>query len=231
MDVDIRPNETVAGTTDEPQGETPTEQPKTYTEEEVRKMIAEEVDKKARHFQSISDKAVKASKEEVRQARQSAELAEMKASEIERLVASNPQLAQAVRSASVQAQNRAYQSQASAAEIEKLKAQYVEDMRDTIQNEYGIDPNHPDIDWAEDAAKPVERTKRIMKSLAKIVRAGDKPKVEEPVRKNNGATMVDKTVSASGGMTDADFVRKFGIGDLPVTRANIDRYNKIRKSY
>jgi len=52
------------------------------------------------------------------------------------------------------------------------------------------------------------------------VEAGSKT---EPPRVESGLS--------SGGMGDALFLKRFAAGDLPVTKDNVDKYNKIKSSY
>ncbi len=41
----------------------------------------------------------------------------------------------------------------------------------------------------------------------------------------------DNAEIAPGVGTDAEFVKKFGMGEIPATKENIERYQKIRNTY
>ena len=49
--------------------------------------------------------------------------------------------------------------------------------------------------------------------------------------KNQTPQKFDSGASSGGGINDVEFVKRFGSGDLPLTKENIDRYNKIKSSY
>ena len=50
-------------------------------------------------------------------------------------------------------------------------------------------------------------------------------------RKEQGLDSVDTSIPVGGGLSDAEFSKKFGSGELPSTKENIERANKIQKSY
>ena len=99
------------------------------------------------------------------------------------------------------------------------------------------------IDWGDrDNLSLTDRQGKILASVGKIQKdnaklADDTRKqeftdLEARLRKDFGLDSVDTTTSAgvvSG--SDAEFMGKFGSGDLPMTKANTDRYNKIKNKY
>jgi len=46
-----------------------------------------------------------------------------------------------------------------------------------------------------------------------------------------GVLVSDTSVPSGATGSDTEFVKKFGLGELPVTKANADRYNRIKNSY
>jgi hypothetical protein len=153
-----------------------------------------------------------------------------------------PELAKMIRDASIEAKSKVLQEQDRMTKLEQMKADYVTDMTDTIK-ELGIDPNDSRIDWADDAPTPLKRTKQIMSSVSKILKETKSPEkvdkkevekitkeAEQKLRKEYDIDAIDKTTS-SPATSDGDFVRKFASGELPMTKANVDKYNKIKSNY
>jgi hypothetical protein len=107
----------------------------------------------------------------------------------------------------------------------------------------GIDPKNEKIDWAEDAKNYLEAQQRVLKSVADIqsetlkgykdlekrLKDSDKKKAEEEKKEINS---VDTATSAAeiARMSDNDFYKKFGSGELPYTKENKERADKIAKS-
>lgn len=206
MDAENIQAESVVGATEQPKGETPKET-KPLTTEDVQRMINEEVTKKERHFQSIADRDIKAANAKAKDAARRAEEAELKSQAIEKLISTNPQLANQFRNAQVQAQNAIYQQRDRYAAVEKIQQEFKDDMKDTLRDEYGIDPNDSRIDWADDEPSLRARNKRIMKSVATIVKAKDSgvnkdqlaKELEQKIRKELGIDTQDNTASVSSG--------------------------------
>ncbi len=107
----------------------------------------------------------------------------------------------------------------------------------------GIDPDDKSIDWGDsNDLNLTERQGKILTSVSKIQKdnaklADDKRKqeftdLEVKLRKDLGLDSVDTNISAGASSgADAEFMGKFGSGELPMTKANTDRYNKIKKEY
>lgn len=124
-------------------------------------------------------------------------------------------------------------------QIVASKQAFYESMTQSIQ-EMGIDAKDKRIDWGLDAPDPATAQRRILSSVGKIQREEAKAEkgridqqlkdAEAKMRKDLGLDSVDTAASAGAG-SDAEFVKQFGAGDLPLTQANLDRYNKIKDTY
>jgi hypothetical protein len=78
---------------------------------------------------------------------------------------------------------------------------------------------------------------KIQKDKVQTIQSGLEKRLKELEEKtkstvNREANSVPTT--PSGGVvsgSDKDFLAKFASGDLPLSKENLDRYNKIKKSY
>ena len=107
----------------------------------------------------------------------------------------------------------------------------------------GIDPDDKGIEWGDsNNLSLTDRQGKILASVSKIQKdnaklADEKRKqefdaLEAKLRKDLGLDTVDTTTSAGViSESDSDFMAKFGSGELPMTKANTDRYNKIKDKY
>jgi len=106
----------------------------------------------------------------------------------------------------------------------------------------GIDIQDQRIDWAQNASNYYEAQNRVLDSVAKIqkgntqtTQGGLEKRLKDLEAKlaqaGIEANSVDTTTSP-GVVTssDTEFVKKFGSGDLPMTKENVDRYNKIQNT-
>ena len=65
--------------------------------------------------------------------------------------------------------------------------------------------------------------------------------IDDPAKLKEMATKFGKTATppakfdsgrtVGGGLSDADFVKKLGSGELPINKENTDRYNRIKSTY
>ncbi|MFA5037698.1 MAG: hypothetical protein WC479_11045 [Candidatus Izemoplasmatales bacterium] len=110
-----------------------------------------------------------------------------------------------------------------------------------VVKELDVDPKDPRIDWAENAANYLEAQQRVIKSATKIHRENLKKMqdgfearlkaIETGKPVSVEANSVDTSASTAGAVgTDADFIRRFANQELPVTKENVARYNKIINS-
>ena len=73
------------------------------------------------------------------------------------------------------------------------------------------------VEKAKVEVKPVETEADMKARLLKELQAEDRK--------------TETGMPAGGNSSDEDFVKKFASGELPATKANADRYEKIRDSY
>lgn len=107
----------------------------------------------------------------------------------------------------------------------------------------GLNPADPKIDWANDAPDLLAKMGRIQDSVAKIqkenaqtIQSGLERRLKElesQVKKVNVEVNSVETTAPTGVVagSDAEFVKKFGSGELPFTKVNKERYEKIQQSY
>ena len=107
----------------------------------------------------------------------------------------------------------------------------------------GVDPADKRIDWGGDSPNYLEAQRRVLDSVSKIqkeqiqtTRGGLEKRLKDLEAKIKQANIevnaVETTASAGAAAgSDAEFIKKFGSGELPMDKANVDRYNKITKSY
>lgn len=106
----------------------------------------------------------------------------------------------------------------------------------------GLNPDDKRLDWARDLPPNTPgyfntRQGKIFKSIASIQKeevkvADDKRStemkdLEDRLRKEFSGDSVDTSASGGASGSDAEFQKKFNAGDLPATKANLDRINKI----
>lgn len=104
----------------------------------------------------------------------------------------------------------------------------------------GIDPKDKRIDWAGDAQNYLEAMERIQRSAVKIqkeivqtLRTGLEARLKKlEVKENEEANSVN-TAASPGAVagSDAEFMKRFGSGDIEMSKESTARYNKIVKSY
>lgn len=105
-------------------------------------------------------------------------------------------------------------------------------------SDMGIDPKDTRIDWAQEATTRSEGLKKFNKSVSLIVKedaSKNTKKAEQDAkdklaqeRKEAGLDSTDAGVT--GGVdssSDTKFMEKFGAGEIPMTKANVDRANRI----
>ncbi len=103
----------------------------------------------------------------------------------------------------------------------------------------GIDPDDKRIDWAENETDFLAGRSKFDASVAKILKeekgvtekkmTDDFKVLEANLRKDLGLDKVDTTTTASGGDADTEFMSKFGKGDVPFTKENKERAEKLMK--
>jgi len=107
----------------------------------------------------------------------------------------------------------------------------------------GIDPKDKRIDWAVDSSDYVQGRSRFDASVAKIVKE-ERQTMQNSLEtrlKDLEAKLSQVNIEANSVLTttppgvvagsDAEFVNKFGSGEIPLTKENVERYNKIVNTY
>ena len=86
-----------------------------------------------------------------------------------------------------------------------------------------------------DAGKLQRAKDKIARAKGKVEKTESATDMEARIRKELQTTSGDRDSeegkASGGGMTDPDFLSKFGSGELPLTKQNAERYEKIRSSY
>lgn len=105
----------------------------------------------------------------------------------------------------------------------------------------GINPDDKRIDWAENENDFLAGRNKFDASVAKILKEDkgvtekkmkdDFKDLEANLRKELNLDSVDTSTPAAGSDSDAEFMGKFGSGELPMTKANVDRHEKIKSQY
>jgi len=214
----IQTQETIEGAIVESEGETPTEtQP--LTSEDITRLVQEQVDAKTieldKKWQSVTDRGIKAANVEVKQLKKRAELAEFSMAEVNKLAVANPQLAQSLRVAQVEAQSRAFKEQDNQANMERMKLEFVDDMKDTLSN-LGVDPEDTRIDWADNAPTPQKRNKAILLSVSKILKdanPADKKEIDKITKETEQKLRKELDVDSIDNTTSMGHTNKSGLPD------------------
>lgn len=243
---DVQTQEGVEAATPEPQGETPEAKPaaeeaeKPLTRAEIESLLSEKVEETRRHFQSVSDRDIKKAKSEAKEAQQ-------KATELESVLAalkSDPSISPRLAHAETQAKLKNYQQREIQEKHEQEKAEFIDSYRESLEK-LGVETSQIDWEKALSQKGPTAANKVIMNQAAEIVlskqselvknlEAKTSQRVKDEIaklRKDLEIDKVDGSESAGAGGSDAEFVKQFGRGELPLSKANIERYEKIRNNY
>lgn len=219
-----------------PEGTIPPEpevQPEPLTEAKIREIITDATKEAKREIQSVKDKA----RAEVEAAQGRAGLAEdtLAGLEKEGIVDSETTELNRLRARDKHYQTReaqAYQRQ----QMEVFAKNFRANMNQFI-TEMGVDPDDKRIDWGDDVRDYLSKQQRILASVGKIgkeTKEGFEKRVKQEAedkvardRKEAGIDSVDTSASLGAGGSDAEFQRKFGAGELPYSKENVERSKKI----
>ena len=99
----------------------------------------------------------------------------------------------------------------------------------------GVDPNDKRIDWGSDAKDYFDAEGRISASVAKILKEDVetqanriKQEAADKIAKANEAVdSVETSASGGAGGSDAEFLSKFGKGEVPYSKESAERAKKI----
>ena len=243
---DVQTQEVVEAATTEPEGETPQEKPeveeteKPLSRAEIESLLTQKVEETRRHFQSIADRDVKKAKLEAKEAQQ-------KATELESILSAlkgDPRFAPKINYAETQAKLKNYQERELQEKASQEKAEFIDSYRDSLEK-MGIEIDQIDWEKALSQKGPTAANKVIMSQAAEIVlakqnelakslEAKTSQKIKDEIakfRKEMGMDKVDESNPAGAGGSDAEFVKQFGRGEIPATRSNIERYQRIMNNY
>jgi len=238
-DESVQTPEPVEVATGEPEGETPkveTEE-KPLTLSQVQEMISSAQEEARKHFQSIADRDIKAARSESKKEKRAREDAEAQLRVFQEMASRDPKMASQMKYAKQAAKASAYDLRQSIDQAEQDKKEYIRANSEILENA-GIAIDDKDIDWGLDEATPVEAqakfNKSYIKKVAAMKKASDaaiKQQIKDEIanaRKNAGLDSVDTTQGGgSGNVDDAEWLVKYGNGEVPFTQENLDRANKI----
>ena len=236
------------------EGQTQTNEPS--PEERLAKLIdervAQEIDSKIktlteqsrREIQSAKDKAkveVQRAQRDTQQMSQAFDFARAQVGQ------DDPELATRLRLAQLEASQRTTAQQEAERQYEEARQKAEEDFQTSIKSiitGLGLDPSDPKIDMAGDTQNFTEKMSRILSSAVGVhnenVATREKGFEERLKALESGQqrqtnveqNSVESTSSQQGEVRtpDAEFMSKFGSGELPMNKENLDRYNKIVNS-
>ncbi len=219
------------------------------TEEKVRQMIAEATAKAVVEAKEIGKRELQAAqdrnKAEMAKEQRRAQIAES-ALGAARTQITDPDIANQLELAALRAKEQGRmtleQEEAMVRQQQEFHQQFQGNLTQFITG-LGVDPKDNRIDWATDAPNYLDAQRRVLESVSKIqkeniqaMQSGMEKRLKDLESKvsqvNVEANSVETTTSAGVvAGSDAEFIKKFGAGDLPMTKANVDRYNKIQSQY
>jgi len=197
-----------------------------------------------REMQGVKDR-------EVAEAKRAARLAEQRAKAIEgSLEGLDEESKKDIELARLRKERNIYAEAEQEDKLIKSQEAYAERLISSINNhikELGIEPSDKRLDWAKgEQIDPVEGRRRLDASIAKILKEEENKRMTDfqkelkkdfdemkaALRKDLGLESHDKGDNAgSGSDSDADFLSRFGAGELPPTAANLKRVEEIQSKY
>lgn len=217
-----------------------TPQPQPFDENRMRQ-IAEEAAAQAyergrREMQSIKDSEVARARYEAQQASRRADalLAQTRQTD--------PDLHEKLQNTDLRSRVASYEQQ-QRDEIERQNAiavikDFENDMVDLIES-FGLKANDGRINWGDSNSMSLSQRLKVIKESAKQAYKEDfdakKAEAEKQTeaqkkkkeREESGVDEHDISPGGSGGDSDEEFQRRFNLGEIPYTKANMERINKI----
>jgi hypothetical protein len=192
-----------------------------------------------RELQSAQDR----NKAALKRAERKAQLAEQRLRAARQQVESvDPDLAEKLELAERRAQEQSLLTFEQEEEAERIRQEFDQQFRDRLSQfieKLGVDPKDERIDWDSPFQDYLELQGRILDTVGEIQKENVQ-KMQESLEKRlreleakvNQVTTEANSVSTAGTGTapagsDAEFIKKFGNGELPLTQENIERYNRI----
>ena len=210
---------------------------------EVAKAVAKETELARREIQSVKDRSTR----EVEQALRRTRLAESTQSAMRSSLKDlDPDIAKEMELTQLRAKEQGRvaldQEERIARQQTEFHNQFQSNLTQFITG-LGLDPADKRIDWGNDAKNYLEAQERILNSVSKIqkeniqtAQSGLEKRLKDLEAKMNQANIEANSVNtaASGGAatgSDAEFLKKFGAGEIPADKENVSRYKKIIKTY
>ena len=126
---------------------------------------------------------------------------------------------------------------------QEIQGKVLSDSLSTHLTTLGINPKDSRIDWATDSSNYVQGRSRFDASIAQIIKEekqtmqdGLEKRLKELESKMTQAGIEVNSVDTAASVgaaagSDAEFMKKFGSGELPSTKENLLRVEKIQNSY
>uniref|UniRef100_A0A6M3JB86 Uncharacterized protein n=1 Tax=viral metagenome TaxID=1070528 RepID=A0A6M3JB86_9ZZZZ len=228
-----------------------TTQPPTLTEERVQQLIAEATLKAVEQGKTLGKREMQAIKDrEVGEIKRKADLAERRAKSYETgFTDLDEDTRSRIETQKAKSELDFYKSREQEEETKKQQEAYFERLNQSLKDEVtalGVDPSDKRIDYAEDAKDYFDGRKRFSESLSKIIKS-EKENLEKSLlskaderfkaletdfRKQHGLDSQDTTTPTGVvNESEADFMAKFGSGELPTNKVNVKRYEEIQKKH
>ena len=220
-----------------PEGETQTQPLDAEVETRIKDAIAtatkEATEVARREIQSYKDKA----RAEVESAQRKTKYSETLASGLRTSFgAVDPEQAKlAAAQAELAARQQADWEEKQIQARERFDQDFRTNLTQTIAS-LGVDPNDSKIDWAEDAPGDyLAKQRRTLESVSKIAKENaksEKDKFEQRIKDiesklGEEANSVDTGASGGASGSDKDFLAKWNDGDVPATKENLARAQKL----
>lgn len=208
------------------------------TAEDVKRIVAEETEKVKRTFQSEKDKTIAQVRRESEQALLSAQ---QRATVLaQKLAETNPEAAAQMQLADKDAQLSYYQRKEAEAAQARVAVEFDTTFRKNMAESLkalGLDPTDKGIDWAEETEDYLQKQQRILGSAGKVHqshREAEKAELKAELakmRRELGLDSVDTSLpTGDKNSSNANFLKAWGSGELPSTKANLDRAKKLQDS-
>jgi len=230
---------------------TPVEaQPEALTEEKVQKMIAEATAKAVTQAKELGKRELQSAQD-----RNKAELsrAQQRAARTERsleaaryqLRNTDPDLADRMELAELRANQQGYQSAEQSTEAERVRQEFGQQFHTNLSQfitSLEVDPTDKRIDWDSPFQDYLELQGRVLNAVGKIQKENIQTtqsglaqrlkdleaKIGETETEANSVNTAGTGVVPTG--SDAEFLQKFGAGDIPANKENIARHKRIINS-
>ena len=239
--------EPVSTTTKTPEKVEVKVEPQPLTEQKVADMIAEATAKAVREAKELGKRELQSqqdrNKAELARLERRAQLSEGQSSAaLTHLRSTNPEVAKEFELAQLRAERDGRTTLEQEEGLAKQQAEFHEKFHTNLNQfitNLGVDPKDKRIDWAEDSQDYLEAQQRILASAAVIqkeniqtiqssletrLKALEAKAREETNEANSVETTTSQGVVAG---SDAEFVKNFAEDKIPMTKANVARYQKL----